>query len=66
MVEVARESRTSRQDDWSIRWVGQERIITLEQSLHRCDDCSVVEIEIHDEVIDWLDSLGAAEWDGPS
>ena len=28
-----------------------------------CDHCSVVDIEVHDEVTEWMLSLAASDWD---
>ena len=37
--------------------------IAVARSSHRCDDHRVVEIELHDEVLDWLIDLDDADWD---
>jgi putative component of toxin-antitoxin plasmid stabilization module len=38
-------------------------MIALVRSSHRCDTADVAELELHNEVVEWIDSLDDSEWD---
>jgi len=38
-------------------------MIALVRSSHGCDSADVSELELHNEVVEWIDSLDDSEWD---
>lgn len=45
------------------RWMRRTRIIALVRSSLGCDHVCVAEVELHDEVVEWLGTLSDREWD---